>query len=104
MGLSTALDSKSTGENINHYNAVRMSLRGEGLLLMTAFGLDDVTSFELMPFTMQTSTNIEPTRNMNFVEQRMALEIKTTEINEYFKINRIIIFSRELYTSYPDSV
>jgi len=91
----------SVGENIMHFGAVRMRLTGTGSLLMSLFSLDDIKSQTLVPFTMQSSTNIQVTRLSNFNEQRAALRLRTTEINEFFRINRIILFTKEIYTSYP---
>jgi hypothetical protein len=91
----------SAGENIAHFTAVRMRVTGEGNLKMTLFSLDDVRLQELNPFVLTPETNIQPTRLANFNEQRASLEIKTTEFQEYFRINRIILFSKEIYTSYP---
>jgi hypothetical protein len=90
------------GENLLHYNAVRMRLNGSGNLKMTLYSLDDVNSQELDPFVMASATNIQPTRICNFIEQRAQLEIYTDELNTYFKINRILVFAKELFSSYPD--
>jgi len=97
----TARQSRGGGENIIHFNAIRMRLTGDGSLLMTMYGLDDANEQELVPFTMVAATNREPTRLANFQDQRAALKIETTEIDEFFKINRIIVFAKELWTSYP---
>ena len=78
----------------NHYGAVRMRITGSGSLIMTLYSLDDVNSVTLSPFTMSATTNKELTRLSNFNEQRAALEIKTTEIDETFLINKIVIFHK----------
>lgn len=94
--------SGSSGEGlINHYGLVRMRLRGSGNLLMRLLSLDEVKEFVLAPFVMQVNTDIEPTRLSNFTQQRAQLEIKTTVINETFQISRIVIFSKQVATSYP---
>jgi len=38
---------------------------------------------------------------VNFMEQRASFQITTISQDEYFKINRIVIFSKQVYTSYP---
>lgn len=91
----------SLGENISHFTAVRLRATGAGDLKMKLFSFDDVNSTTLLPLTLQAANNIQPTRICNFVEQRAYLEIKTTEIDNFFKINRIIVFVKELYTGYP---
>lgn len=101
MPRGTARNHGSSGEGISHFNSIRMRIIGTGSLLMTLFSMQDVRSEVLVPFTMGLTTNIQPTRLANFIEQRASLQIKTTAINEYFRINRIIIFSKEFATSYP---
>lgn len=89
----------SQGEAINHFNGVRMRVVGAGSLQVTSWSLQEASSEVLLPYTMQASTKIQPTLLMNSREHRVSLEIKTTEINEWFNIGRIIIFSKPLYTS-----
>lgn len=91
----------SGGENVSHFNAVRMRLQGTGNLQMILWSADDIRSQTLVPFEMSLLTNIQPTRLANFIEQRVALEVKTTEINEFVRINRIILFAREFGSEYP---
>jgi hypothetical protein len=95
------ISEESLGESISHFAAIRIRLNGTGSLKMSVHSLDDVRSKTLVPFTMQTLTRIIPTRIVNFSEQRASFELKTTEIDEVFKINRIIIFTKEMYSSYP---
>jgi hypothetical protein len=86
---------------INHYGAVRIRAVGSGNLQMTLFSLDDINSSLLIAFPLSATTNKEPTRLANFTEQRAALEIKVTEINEWFRIDRIVIFSKPVASSFP---
>ena len=103
MAIGAALSEQSSGENISHFAAIRIRLNGAGNLKMQVFSLDDVRSKTLVPLTMQLSARIIPTRLVNFKEQRAAFELKTTEIDEKFRINRIVIFMKESDTSYPGS-
>lgn len=91
----------SAGENISHFTAVRLRVTGSGSLVMNFYSLDDINSQQLAPLTMSASTNIQPTRLANFNEQRASLRIGTYQFQEYFRINRIIIFTKEIYSSYP---
>lgn len=91
----------SSQDNIVHYTAVRMRILGSGSLLMTMFSQDDIFSSVLVPFTMTAATNIRPNRLMNFQHQRACLEGKTTGINEWFKINKIVIYAKEVFVEYP---
>jgi len=88
-------------ESILHFGAIRVRVVGDGNLKAKLSSLDDVFSQDLVPITMESASGIQPTRLANFNSQRALLEIKTTEFDEYFRINRIILFVKELYTSYP---
>lgn len=91
----------SNGENITHFTAVRMRLQGEGNLDMTLYSTDDVRNEPLVALVMAATTNIQPTRLSNFNEQRASLNVSTDEIDEWFRIHRLMIFVKEFGTSYP---
>ena len=103
MPKGSALSELSSGENISHFASIRIRLNGNGQLRMSVHSLDNVRSKQLVPFTMQQSTRIIPTRIVNFMEQRAAFELTTTEMDEKFRINRIVIFMKEVFSSYPGS-
>jgi hypothetical protein len=101
MPLGTALGSGSTGEAIIHFNAIRLRVVGTGQLRPTMISLQGVESQVLVPLTMSTTTDIQPTRLCNFIKQRAQLELKTTSLDEIFKINRIIVFAKPIFSDYP---
>lgn len=101
MASSAALSSSQ--DNIVHYTSLRMRIIGSGELEMTMFSQDDVYSLVLVPFTMQAATNIRPTRLMNFQHQRAYLKGSTDTINEWFKINKIVIYAKEVFVEYPSA-
>jgi hypothetical protein len=103
MPKGAALSEQSSGESISHFAAIRIRLVGTGNLKMKVYSLDNVREKTLVPFTMQVTNRIIPTRLVNFMEQRAAFELKTTEMDEKFRINRIVLFMKEVYTSYPGS-
>lgn len=91
----------STGENITHFTAVRMRVTGSGKLRLRMISEDEIVDQTLLPLDMLAATNIQPTRLCNFNQQRAQLEIKTTVKDETFLITRIILFTKEVATSYP---
>ncbi len=99
--MATSANLSSTQDNIIHYTSVRMRIIGSGSFRMTMFSQDDIYSSVLTPFTMQATTNIRPTRLMNFQHQRAYLEGKTTAQGEWFKINKIVIYAKEVFSQYP---
>lgn len=91
----------SYGELINHIGFVRYRINGSGALKSTLYSLDDALSVDLANLTMATATNREPTVLSNFKQQRASLEFSVEQIDEYFKIQRIIIGLKPVATSYP---
>jgi len=88
-------------ENILHFNGIRIRVVGSGNLLLRFESLDNVISQDLVALAMSSTTDRQPTRLANFISQRGRYIFKTTAIDEQFKINRIIIFTTELWTQFP---
>jgi hypothetical protein len=103
MPRGAALSEKSSGENISHFAAIRIRVTGVGSLQMKIYSLDDVKIKTLVPLVMSRENRIIPTRLVNFVEQRASFELKTSVMGERFRINRIVVFMKEIYTSHPGS-
>jgi hypothetical protein len=93
---------QSSGEESEHHIvAIRLRVKGVGNLKLSLTDLDDVQIQNLVPLAMQTITRFEPTRLANFQSQRIRLVGKTTEINEGFSINRIVINGKPVAVEYP---
>ena len=101
MALGASRPAGSGGEGISHFTSVRMRIQGVGNLQMAMYSMDDIRSVTMVPFPMALLTRIEPNRLTNFIEQRALLEGKTTEIGEFVRINRIVIFAKGYATEYP---
>jgi hypothetical protein len=101
MPKGTARIQGSSGEYINHFNMIRMRVTGSGNLKLTLNSLQDVRQFQLADISMSSSTDIQPFRLANFQTQRASITIGTTNINEHFRINRIIVYSRPIEAEYP---
>lgn len=89
-------------ELINHFGLTRFRVTGSGNLRLRFLSLDEVYEDVLAVLPMSAATDVESTRLANFTQQRAQLEIKTTEINEYFQISKIVIFTKPVATSYPE--
>ncbi len=99
--MPSAAKSGSVGENIQHFSHVRLRVTGNGVFRMTMYSLDDVRSKVVPTLTLASTTRFEPTKLTNFVEQRVSLKFETTAIDEYFKLTRLIIFTKEYGSEYP---
>ena len=91
-------------EGIVHFGAVRLRVNGAGILRPSLLSLDYVRSQTLATITMQETTDREPRVLANFKQQRAFLKLETTAINEVFRINRIVIFVKPIWTDYPNGV
>jgi hypothetical protein len=103
MPVGAALSEQSSGEATTHFGSIRIRVSGDGQLKIAVYSLDDLNSKTLAPLEMALRNRYSPTRIVNFSEQRATFELKTTNFSEYFKINRIVIFTKEMYKSYPGS-
>src|SRR5262245_23675574 len=101
MAKGTALSEQSTGENIQRFSTIRNLATGQASLKLKIYSMDDVVSKTLVPLPVTPTSRIQPNRLVNFVEQRASFEFKTTEMDEHFRINRIVIFMKQIYTSHP---
>jgi hypothetical protein len=103
MPVGAALSEQSSGESISHFSSIRIRVDGVGQLRLAVFSLDELKSKLLVPLTMAPKNRFSPTRLVNFVEQRATFEMKTVDLGAKFRINRIVIFTKELYKSFPGS-
>jgi hypothetical protein len=99
--IRTAFVGDEKSEDILHFGSIKLRVNGTGNLMPTLYSLDDSANQILVSMVMSTSPGKEPVRLSNFLAQRASLELKTTVINEIFRINRIILFVKPIYSSYP---
>jgi hypothetical protein len=101
MSRGATSSEKSGGENLQHFSTVRLRAIGFGNLKMKVFSLDDVKTKDLVPLVLGQASRIQPNRIVNVVEQRASFEFWTTDLDEWFRINRISVYLKEIYTSHP---
>ena len=103
MAKGAATSEGSSGEGISHFAAIRIRVTGRGQLRMAVYALDDLNSKLLVPFKMEQLARYAPTRLVNFTDQRASFQIWVSNIDERFRINRIIVFTKNIYKSFPGS-
>lgn len=91
----------TTAEYVSHVNGARFRINGVGELKMKLYSLDNARTYDMKPLTMSMTPGIEPTRLANFKSQRTLLEVKTTEMFEFMRVSRIIVFMKPSATSLP---
>ncbi len=88
-------------ESILHFCAVTLKINGTGNCDMTMIGLDSVKTRSLSPLVMNATNSREPTVLTNFNSQRARLRMETDVIDEYMRVNRIVLWIKERATSFP---
>lgn len=101
MPIGSTMTEGSGGENVQHFSTVRIRAVGVGLLKMKVYSLDDIKTKDLVPLGLTSGTRIQPNRLVNFVEQRASFEFWTENTDEWFRISRIVVYVKEIYTSHP---
>src|SRR5258708_13260951 len=87
---------------INHFGAIRIRVNGAGNLVPTFLSLDYVRSQELVPLIMAATTEFEPVRLANFKSQRAFLKFETRNLDDVFRVNRVIVYAKPLWSQMPD--
>ena len=104
MGRGAISSEGSSGESISHYSHLRIRFTGIANLRLAVHSMDYVKSKELVPIPARIFNRVQPVRLVNFVEQRASFEFAHLIMDEYVKINRIVIYTKAIYTSHPGAV
>lgn len=88
-------------ENILHFTGVTYRVTGSGTLRTTIKGLDGTTTQTLATYSMTSTPGREPTILANFNGQRALFRVEITAIDEKFNINRMVVFTKPLWSSFP---
>ena len=92
----------SRGEGLVHFGAVRMRVTGSGNLKSTIYSQDEVRAVTVAPIAMEETTDKQPTRPTSLIAERAMYKIYTDMKDEVFFIQRIIIYSKPIYSGYPE--
>lgn len=92
----------SRGENIIHFGSLRLGVVGSGNFQLNTYvpvgKNDELLVSNLRDVVLSATSDVEQTRLLNNKKQRLSFEFKLTEINEWFVMNRFIIYTRPIYT------
>lgn len=93
------IDDKET--DVLHYTGTRMRVTGQGLLHQVFQSLDYVHTELFGDLTLVTAGNLNPFSLANFIDQQCSLRVYTTTLNDFMNVSQIIVFSKQLFTGYP---
>ena len=104
MAKGATTSEGSGGDDIQHFSHIRVRVVGQGQIFLSVASQDYVRIKTLVPLVLKPVNRQSPDRLVNFVEQRASFTFYTPELNTYFRINRIIVYMKTIYTSHPGSV
>lgn len=90
-----------TSEGEWHVVGTRLRAIGAGNLDLILQDLSDIQTQTLVPLVLAAATRFEPTVLANFQSQRIRLGGSVNVIDEWFQINRILIFAKPVAVEYP---
>jgi hypothetical protein len=88
-------------EYVNHFGAVRIRIVGSGNLLSKLQSLDDVYELDLSSAVLSATSNKSITILSNFMQTKAKFRMEINEIDEYFKVDNIMIYIKPTFTSFP---
>lgn len=85
----------------SHYNGIRLRINGSGSLLLQWFN-EDATQNEVdATLTLNVATGFEPLTLSNFKAQKAFLHVALSGVNSFFKLNKIRVYAKKLWTMAP---
>lgn len=95
----------ANGQDFNgeviHCGNVRMDVNGDGNLKLAVYSKFDERSKVIAPIVLEPEGSYEPSRPVNFQNQKMQLEFKTVLINEYIVLDKIVMFLKPVAGNLP---
>lgn len=86
---------------LGHYGAVRLRTSGSGTLYTTIYTQDNSTSSALANTTLASTPNYDVTLLSNVINEKCAVEVKTTGAGAWFSLKRLDLFVKVLWTGRP---
>jgi len=91
----------SSSGDVLHFGAVRFRVNGSGNLNVSINSLHNVRINNLFDIPMSVFSDIEPLDLANFSNQRGQIRVGTSSIGESFVISKIVVFTKFIYSGYP---
>ena len=87
---------------ITHCGAIGLRIKGNGLLLLSLWGQDDVDNQTIAPVNLfSCRPGREITRLAHFQSERVSLKLELKNYGEWFLLNRINLFLNVIFNTRP---
>lgn len=87
--------------DVLHFTGTRIKASGQGSLHQLFQSLDYIQTEQLNDIILRTSNNLVPFSLANFIDQQANVRVYMDTIEDFMKIDQIIIFYKKLFTGYP---
>ena len=92
---------KSSGNWILHAVGVRYNVKGSGTLETNLFSQDQASVYQCPDITLNSTGTRFPFVIANFRNQRIQIEFRINEIDDYFVLSDINLFVKPTASGYP---
>jgi hypothetical protein len=99
--IQTALLSPAETGNECTFTGLVMRVKGSGSLQITLTGEDGSDSFSAAPLTLSTAPGRALQRNLNYVNSKCSVKLRTSNYGEYFSIHKFILYASKLWEERP---
>lgn len=91
------------GDLITHLNPIRVRIKGEGNLRTSVFNLGEASTDSALLADSVLSATTSKSNNIlsNFKSEKIAIDFRTTELEEWFEISNIWAYVKLVAASYP---
>ena len=91
----------SRAEWINHFGFIGLRIKGVGVLAVTMFGEDGITTATGPSVTLSSAPGGEESFPINFVNEKMSIKLRVNTFGSRFTINKVTTYAKPLWESRP---
>lgn len=87
--------------DISHYAGTRIGMTGQGTIKQIFQSADYINTLQFGNVILRTSNNRSPFSLANFTDQHAALRVYMDQLDDYMRVDKIVIFAKPVFTGYP---
>jgi len=93
------------GDLVSHLNPIRVRIKGEGNLVTTVFNTGEDAAEEVSAMLADAVLSPITSRSVNvlanFYGEKIFIDIRTTELDEWFSVSNMWAYVKQSTASYP---
>jgi hypothetical protein len=87
--------------DVSHYAGTRMGISGQGTVKQVLQSVDYIHTLQFGNNILRTSNNRSPFSLANFVDQHASVRIYMDQLDDFMRVDQLIIFIKPVFTDYP---